>query len=127
MNETVKRDQARRSMIEVARGMLNGSVQLIDGCRKLVALRAKELYPLRPHLMYSGVSSRKPMIIRLDNAGRCTAPIFWNASTERMPEISIRFGQHCWMPVGRSLTKSNYYDCDPIIGGPTRVAVRICI
>src|SRR5262245_5203488 len=58
MNETVKRDQARRSMIEVARGMLNGSVQLIDGCRKLVALRAKAaLPPSAPFDVFRGVES----------------------------------------------------------------------
>jgi hypothetical protein len=34
-----KRDAARRTALEIARGMLHGNISLIEGCRSLVRLR----------------------------------------------------------------------------------------
>jgi hypothetical protein len=44
-NSTAKRDSARRTIVDVARGMLNENIPLIEGCRSLVRLRSDAEIP----------------------------------------------------------------------------------
>jgi hypothetical protein len=44
-DEAVKRDSARQTALEVARGMLDGTISLIEGCRSLVRLRTDAQIP----------------------------------------------------------------------------------
>ena len=53
-----KRDAARRTTLEVARGMLDGSISLIEGCRSLVRLRFDVEIPASETLnVFVGVES----------------------------------------------------------------------
>jgi hypothetical protein len=53
-----KRDAARRTALEVARGMLDGSISLISGCRSLVRLRFDaEIAPSETLNVFVGVES----------------------------------------------------------------------
>ena len=47
-NETFKRGLARKAIIEVAQSMLDGSFELLAGCRKLVRLRIEAAAPVSP-------------------------------------------------------------------------------
>ncbi len=40
-----ERDRARQELIEIARGMLNGSIDSLEGCRSLVRLRVESGAP----------------------------------------------------------------------------------
>ncbi len=45
IDEAKKRDLARQTLWHVAQGMLNGRIQLIEGCRSLVRLRSDAELP----------------------------------------------------------------------------------
>ena len=47
-NETFKRGLARKEIIQLAQGMLDGSVELLAGCRRLVRLRIEAAAPVSP-------------------------------------------------------------------------------
>ena len=47
-NETFKRGLARKAIIEIAQGMLDGSVELLAGCRRLVRLRIEAAASVSP-------------------------------------------------------------------------------
>lgn len=59
MNDSLaKRDAARRTALEIARGMLDESISLIEGCRSLVRLRADaEIPPSETLNVFVGVES----------------------------------------------------------------------
>ena len=59
MSDSVtKRDAARRTALEVARGMLDGSIPLIEGCRSIVRLRFDaEIPPSETLNIFVGVES----------------------------------------------------------------------
>jgi hypothetical protein len=59
MSESLtKRDAARRTVLNVARGMLDGSILLVEGCRKLVGLRTDAQIPANDAFnVFRGVES----------------------------------------------------------------------